>query len=178
MKLDLLFMRSVLLNAAIAALLWAGYDSGIIPDILSKDHTPISKAIIGLFAVGWLLCVYRHFEASVELNKLKRTGDSDFPAEYEKFMAYCSMRKGVIDFIAVALPTAGFFGTVFGFLVALSSLDVASLTVNSVGAQLGQMTNGASTALVTTLTGCSTWFVLGANKRLLEGGYERILLRG
>lgn len=175
MKLDLLLMRAILLNAGGLALVWVGIDKGAVQNILSMDQTYISESILVVFAFGWLLCMFRIWECSRALNRAKRETLTGFPTAYDEFHVYCSQRRNPIDVTAKLLPMGGLAGTVYGFLMAMSEMDVVNLTSSAMaGQEVGHVINYMGVALVTTLAGVITKIYLTMNQRMLEGGYERL----
>ena len=102
MIIDLLLMRSVVLNAAGAALLCLGLDSGRIQAIFLKDGTWISTIIVLVFAYGLSLCLYRHWEVSRDLNRRRRNKGCR-TLSWNAYTLACAQRLGPIGVAASSL---------------------------------------------------------------------------
>jgi len=165
---DLLLMRAIILNFAGAILLYWGWDSGVLPGIISKDTTYITSAIILLFFYGLGLCLYRVYQVQQELNAIAELAISD--------VAFDRMVTPICR-VSSTLVALGIIGTIYGIIMALTEANLANLTnVSTVGSELSVMVNGLMTMFVTTIAGltASTW--LGLNIQLLENGYRQVYL--
>ena len=145
--------------------------------------------IFGLFVVGLVLCGWKIWRASNELNLIRafdplkpsrvgsyltavrrRNADSrSITAELLKLKL--SNRIGVVRHIANSLVLLGLIGTVIGFIIALSGVDVElAANVDSVGPMISTLIGGMSVALYTTLVGAIFNIWLMVNYRLLLSG--------
>jgi len=167
-------MRTLLLIFIWASLLGLGLDNGVVQDLFSKDVTYISEAIIAFFAAGFILTIYRVFECSKALNSVS----SKFPRDPERFQVFCDTRRDSVQTASDFLIRLGLFGTVYGFLLATSDMDMTALTSSEMaGAEIGGVVQGVSVSFVTTLTGLVTGTILSFHRRILETGYERLYLK-
>jgi hypothetical protein len=171
------------------ALLGAAYVQGWITKALAADSTGMVLLIFGLFVVGLVLCGWKIWRASNELNLIRafdplkpsrvgsyltavrrRNADSrSITAELLKLKL--SNRIGVVRHIANSLVLLGLIGTVIGFIIALSGVDVElAANVDSVGPMISTLIGGMSVALYTTLVGAIFNIWLMVNYRLLLSG--------
>ncbi|MDP6475992.1 MAG: MotA/TolQ/ExbB proton channel family protein [Alphaproteobacteria bacterium] len=185
----LLLLRFLLVNLVGFALLGAAYLQGWVGKALASDSTGMVVLIFGLFVVGLVLCGWKVWRASSELNQIKafdplrpsrvggylsairlRTAESrSITAELLKLKL--SNRIGVVRQIANSLVLLGLIGTVVGFIIALSGVDVdLAADVNSVGPMISTLIGGMSVALYTTLVGAVLNIWLMVNYRLLLNG--------
>ena len=82
-----------------------------------------------------------------------------------------SNRIGIVCHIAHSPVLLGLIGTVIGFIIALSGVDVdLAADVNSVGPMIPTLIGGMSVALYTTLVGAILNIGLMVNYRLLLSG--------
>ena len=82
-----------------------------------------------------------------------------------------SNRIGIVRQIANSLVLLGLIGTVIGFIIALSGVDVdLAADVDSVGPMISTLIGGMSVALYTTLVGAILNIWLMVNYRLLLSG--------
>lgn len=157
--------------------MFIGIENGKLMELYAMDQTYISEAIVVLFALAWLLCLFRIWECSTALNRVENGRGSNFPTAMDEFQAYCSQRRNPVDVVNRILVDMGILGTMYGFLIALG-VDVSSLTsTETLGSEIGQVISGMRVALVTSMTGLATSIYLTLNQRLLEGGYERLYER-
>ena len=185
----LLLLRFLLVNLVGFALLGAAYLQGWVDKALASDSTGMVVLIFGLFVVGLVLCGWKIWRASSELNQIKafdplrpsrvsgylsairlRTAESrSITAELLKLKL--SNRIGVVRQIANSLVLLGLIGTVVGFIIALSGVDVdLAADVNSVGPMISTLIGDMSVALYTTLVGAVLNIWLMVNYRLLLNG--------
>jgi len=184
----LLFYRWLALNMIGFALLWVFYLQGMIMPIYRADTSYIVYLISVLFLYGMVLCGYRVWKTSRELNAVK-AGQS------RKFYNFTNLRDGVdresarealeiklfariffVKYISSSLVMLGLVGTVIGFIMVLTNI-----TTNSAGdsAQVGHLievlTKGMGVALYNTLVGSITNLWLNANYSMLRTGVANLI---
>jgi len=168
MKDALLIRYSIFLIAVFSGIFLA-QDQGLIRLILSSDQSYISEAIVVLWIIGMGMCSYRIIEAN-------RWLDVGIGYRRKEFEVVSQRHWGPIDIIGRLLFRLGLVGTVYGFWVALSGLDLEHLTDNATIAQeIGILMGGMQIAIVTTLVGAVTNIILVMGLRFLEGAYQKIL---
>jgi len=168
----LLLLRFIILNIAAAAVVIYGWMKGWIRDVAEQDVTNISMMIAGVFVVGWLICCWKIYRCSVELNAV-RNGDLEDQSRsswYAELMggvqgdsrmavAECLRsrlysRISVVRLIANNLIILGLIGTVIGFIISLGGVDAERVAdVASVAPMVSTLIQGMSVALYTTLVG-------------------------
>ena len=177
----LLLLRYVLLNICAIAIVAAAWFQGWVGRMIESDVTKISLIIMAVFAVGWILCSYKVFRCSLELNEIKGQGakqqsrmkwyaslTQEAKVESHGAIADCLRsrlysRISAIRLIANNLILLGLIGTVIGFIIALSGVDEGSVAdVGSVGPMVSTLIQGMSVALYTTLVGAvlHVWLTL------------------
>jgi len=190
----LLVFRFAALNVAAFAILAAMYLQGWLDPVLANDQTRLITITIGLFIVGLSLCGQRIWQTSAELNalagsdrnvggrsavflqraaKLEAPGRANLAASLRLKL---STRITAIKHIANSLVLLGLIGTVLGFIIALSGVDVDQVgDVTAIGPMVTTLINGMSIALYTTLVGSvlNVWLMM--NYRLLESGTVHLL---
>jgi len=165
MRLDLLLMQFVLLNAVIVALGFAGQDYLI--EVWLDDTTYISEAIVGVLTFGWLLCLWRVYCCS-------RWIDTGHKTTVETLDGYARP----IDYLSYLCVSLGFFGTVVGFRISLLSIDEGSVgSVEVISQLIGGLVSGMGVALATTILGIIGYAILSLNLALLDSGHSRLLRR-
>ena len=190
----LLLLRFLLVNLVGFGLLGAAYLQGWVAKAMAGDSTGMVLLIFGLFVVGLVLCGWKIWRASHELNQIKsydplkpsrvggylsairlRNADSrSITAELLKLKL--SNRIGIVRHIANSLVLLGLIGTVIGFIIALSGVDVnLAADVDSVGPMISTLIGGMSVALYTTLVGAILNIWLMVNYRLLLNGTVNLM---
>ena len=191
----LLLLRFLLVNLFGFALLGAAFLQDWVVDALAADSTGMVVLIFGLFLVGLVLCGWKIWRASHELNQINsydplkpsrvggyltairlRSAESrSITAELLKLKL--SNRIGIVRHIANSLVLLGLIGTVIGFIIALSGadLDLAS-DVQSVGPMITTLIGGMSVALYTTLVDVILNIWLMVNYRLLLNGTVNLVI--
>lgn len=190
----LLLLRFLLVNLVGFALLGAAFLQGWVTKALAADSTGIVLLIFGLFVFGLILCGWKIWRASHELNQIKafdplrpsrvggyltairlRSADSrSITAELLKLKL--SNRIGIVRHVANSLVLLGLIGTVIGFIIALSGVDVnLAADVDSVGLMISTLISGMSVALYTTLVGAILNIWLMVNYRLLLNGTVNLM---
>ncbi len=177
----LLLLRYVLLNVCALAIVVAAWFQGWVGRMVESDVTKISLIIMGVFLIGWILCSYKVFRCSLELNAIKGKG-SDQQSRMQWYSSLTQEAKNesrgaiadclrsrlysrisAIRLIANNLILLGLIGTVIGFIIALSGVDEGSVAdVGSVGPMVSTLIQGMSVALYTTLVGAvlHVWLTL------------------
>jgi len=172
-RLDLLLMKTVILDFGFAVLLYWGWDTGTMSDIMSKDTTFISWSIIALFVVGLAWCHYLIIRVSIKIND-----DYDFPTNADRHDTEANKAIAPLSRISSTLLSMGIIGTIYGIIIALSNANMANLTnLSTVGSELSVMVNGLMVMFVTTITGLVTSTVLSIYIVLLENGYRELYLK-
>lgn len=168
---DTLLMRYTAFLVVIFGLLFFAYDSGLITGVLSSDQSNISVFIIAVWLWGMGLCSYRIWEANDWGNR------GCTPRNRQAFETMCQKRWGPIDITGRLLFRLGLTGTVYGFWVALSGLDLEHLAdASTLAHEIGVLMEGMQIAIVTTLVGALTNIILVISLRFLEGAYQKLLI--
>lgn len=185
----LLFTRFALINIVALALLIAAYLQGWLDNILNAQLVELSIAICLVFLYGLVICGYRIWHFSRDLNSIKAEQEkpnsqvgrylhqtASSSAESRTLLAdtlrlTLTDRIVTVRHIANGLVFLGLIGTVIGFIVALSGVDPAKASqVENVTAMVATLINGMSIALNTTLVGAVFYIWLTMNYRLLVNG--------
>lgn len=186
----LLIVRFALFNLVVLSALFASYLEGWL-DGLTNDVATIVMCL-GIFAVffyGFVVCAYRIWRTSIELNELKTgtpgpgTRAASYLRDIERHDGESRMIKtqlvrlklsnriAVVRHTANTLVFLGLVGTVIGFIVALSGVDAKSIgSAESVGPMVANLIQGMSIALYTTLVGSVLYLWLIVNHRMLASG--------
>lgn len=147
---NLLMYRFAVFNTAAAALLAYLGSKGYIAMALAADPTGISIAIALFFTVVWGSTAIRVWKTAQGLNRLK-------DEEYLPMNKPWRKRMVKIEHIGKAagwLAYLGIIGTVIGFIMALSGVDVTLFASAQGVSQLApQMMAGMGVAVWTTLAG-------------------------
>lgn len=168
----LLLFRFAVLNIAAISIVAYGWMTGWIARIVEQDVTGISTIIAGLFVCGWLICAYKVFRCSCELNAvteasprhpgrgrwyaelIRRTSADSRTAIADCLRSRLYSRISVVRLIANNLIILGLIGTVIGFIISLGGVDAQRVAdVASVGPMVSTLIQGMSVALYTTLVG-------------------------
>ena len=167
-----LLLRFLVVNLVGFALLGAAYFQGWVDKAINSDSTGIVLLIFGLFMVGLVLCGWKIWRASHDLNLIKAY-DPLKPSRVSGYLTAIRLRSaesrsitadllnmklssriGVVRHIANTLVLFGLIGTVVGFIIALSAVDVnLAADVDSVGPMISTLIGGMSVALYTTMAG-------------------------
>lgn len=145
----LLARLSVYNMAAGAALIWA-HSQGLVVPVFASDTSYLSFAIAFLFGAGLGLTLFSALDG----------GDTILNAQLADVSNW--------------LVTLGLLGTVVGFSIALSGIDVAALTTaEGVQRSAAQLMTGMQVAIGTTIVGgfCALWLDIG--RRILETAVSR-----
>lgn len=146
---NLLMYRFAVFNAAAASLLAYLASKGYVTMALAADPTGISIAIAALFAVVWGSTALRVWKTAYALNRLK-AGDIPVGKPWRKRM----VKIEHIGKAAGWMAYLGIIGTVIGFIIALSGVDVDLFaSASGVGELVPQMMAGMGVAVWTTLVG-------------------------
>ena len=185
----LLIVRFALVNIIAAGLLAAAWMQGWLDGVLTAHLVELSILIFFVFLYGLVLCGFKVFRHSVELNAIKdnaphpesRAGRylaeiSGAAADSRNLLASALRLKLTDNIVAVrqvanSLVLLGLIGTVIGFIIALSGVDPDKAgDFNAVAPMVSTLIEGMSTALFTTLVGAVLNVWLMVNYHLLAGG--------
>lgn len=190
----LLFMRFMVVNLIAFALVGAAWMQGWTDAVFRGDVTNLALVIVLVFLVGLVLCGFKIFQASAELNQIK--SPEAYPnSRAARYLHAISSRDGhsrgitasalklklssriaVVRHIANSLVFLGLIGTVIGFMIALSGVNPEEAgDISAIGPMVSTLISGMSVALTTTLVGAilNVWLMI--NYRLLESGTLRLL---
>ncbi len=190
----LLLLRFTLVNLVGFALLGAAHLQGWVDKAVASDSTGIVLLIFGLFVVGLVLCGWKIWRASHDLNMIKAY-DPLKPSKVSGYLSAIRVRKaesrsitaellklklssriGIVRHIANTLVLLGLIGTVVGFIIALSAVDVnLAADIDAVGPMISTLIGGMSVALYTTMVGAILNIWLMINYRLLLGGTVNLM---
>ena len=151
MLANLLIYRLVTVNIVAAALaLWA-YANGLVLAIFVNDVSHLSYAIIVLFLLGLVSTFIRAGKVCGAVNSLKRGCARCY---LRRRAAKMAGKNNHIEAVAGWLVTLGLLGTVAGFSIAISGIDLDSLA-SAAGVQksAAQLLSGLHVAIGTTLLG-------------------------
>lgn len=190
----LLLFRFLAINASAIACLMAVWLQGWLDPLYQQDHTRLVALTSGLFAIGFVICIRKIFQVSMELNSLSlerptrgsrvemflertRTLDASGRANLSNSLRLkLGTKIAVVKNIANSLVLLGLIGTVLGFIIALSGVEPDSVgDVSAIGPMVSTLIEGMSVALYTTLVGSvlNVWLMM--NYRILEGGTVSVL---
>ena len=190
----LLAARFTLINLAAFALLGALWIHGFVDKVLAADPTRLVIVIGCVFLAGFVLCAWKIFATSREIN---RTRAFD-PLERSRAAEYMAMTRGldgggrgmvaaalrlkllsriaVVRQIANSLVVLGLIGTVIGFIIALSGVDpTAAGKAEAIAPMVTKLIEGMSVALYTTLVGAALNLWLTANYQMLASGTANLV---
>ncbi len=190
----LLIVRFALVNIVAVAMLTGIYLQGWLDAVLSAHLVELSFIIFLVFLYGLVLCGFKVWRHSVDLNDIK-AGTPDPESRAGKYLD--QTRKAnpesrsiqvmalrlkltdgivVIRHIANSLVLLGLIGTVIGFIIALSGVNPETATqVENVAAMVSTLINGMSVALNTTLVGAVLYVWLIINYGILTTGTVDLL---
>tara|TARA_Y100000310_G_scaffold343589_1_gene451970 strand:- start:1636 stop:2190 length:555 start_codon:yes stop_codon:yes gene_type:complete len=173
---NLLIARFVLLNIFGGAFLFLAFKLGFVEEAYNADPTWISESIYLLFVAGLVTCGYRIWQCARMLDgKHSRVTDFLLTKDREVLRVKLDSREVPIAYIGYILVTLGFFGTVWGFKVALSGVDAGGvISAETIAPMISVLIEGMSLALFTTISGIIGYIWLGFNIRLLESGHKRL----
>ncbi|ODU48935.1 MAG: hypothetical protein ABS92_07160 [Thiobacillus sp. SCN 63-374] len=189
MKWDyLLFYRWLALNVVGFTILWVFHMNGMVEPVFLGDSSYIVYVIAGLFLYGMVLCGFRVWKTSRELNwvkrgdkgKLKEFADKSRQADRESvkeaFEIKLFARISFVKYISSSLVMLGLLGTVIGFIMVLTNIPANAVgDAAQVGKLVGALTNGMGVALYTTLVGAITNLWLNANYNMLRTGVVNLI---
>lgn len=190
----LLMLRFALVNIVGTGLLAVGWVSGYIGEVFRADKTQISAAICIVFVGGVILCGFKIYRVSRELDAIRNFN----PLEPSLAANYLARLRGrgvethslvsgtmrltlsqgisVVRHVAGSLVLLGLIGTVVGFIIALSGVDPDKASdFDSISPMVSQLIQGMSTALYTTLVGgvLNLWLMI--NYRMLASGTVKLI---
>lgn len=168
----LLLLRFIILNIAAMAILGYLWMEGWVTQVVTQDVTRISLIIVGVFIIGWVICIYKVIRCSREINAVIDP-DEGRPSRAQWYIDLTKNQQGesratlaeclrsrlyarisVVRAIANNLIILGLIGTVIGFIIALSGVNAERVAdVASVAPMVSTLIQGMSVALYTTLVG-------------------------
>jgi len=170
------------------AILWVFHMNGMVVPVFLADSSYIVYVIAGLFLYGMVLCGFRVWKPSRELNwvkrgdkgKLKEFADKSRQADRESvkeaFEIKLFARISFVKYISSSLVMLGLLGTVIGFIMVLTNIPPNAVgDAAQVGKLVGALTNGMGVALYTTLVGAITNLWLNANYNMLRTGVVNLI---
>lgn len=137
-----LIILSVVMHTLLAALTFLVYQNGLIHKAWESDPSWVTTAMVVSLGLVYPFIIRDTVVGSVR-------------------------NVEVYDFVAVALLTLGFIGTVYGMMIALDGLNPAELNVETVGEMVGQLMVGVRLAFSTTMVGMVFWLIVSANSALI-----------
>ena len=184
----LLFYRWAALYVVGVTILLVFFLKGLVVPVFLADSSYIVYVISGLFLYGFVLCGYRVWKTSRELNWVKTGGRGklkdfvDFSQRAvkesvkEAFELKLFARIAFIKYISSSLVMLGLLGTVIGFIMVLTNIPSNAVgDAAQVGKLVGVLTNGMGVALYTTLVGAITNLWLNANYNMLRTGVVNLI---
>ena len=185
----LLFYRWLCINLFGISLLGVAYINGWIQMAMNADPTGIVMILGLLFVWGLLICGYKIWNISQDLNHIK-SGD---PSKCDDWREYNLLKKerkastrgsliealkiklfsniAFVKYLANSLVIIGLIGTVVGFIIALSGVDPSIVSdVSAIGPMVSTLITGMSVALYTTLVGSVLNLWLTLNYHFLAKG--------
>ncbi len=185
---NLLFYRWLALNIVGFAILAVFHVNGMVEPIFLGDSSYIVYVIAGLFLYGMVLCGYRVWKTSRELNFVKRgekgklrdfvvrSSQADRESVKEAFEIKLFARISFVKYISSSLVMLGLLGTVIGFIMVLTNIPANAVgDATQVGKLVGALTKGMGVALYTTLVGAITNLWLNANYNILRTGVVNLV---
>ena len=187
---DLTLTRFLTFNVGAFAALSGALFMGWPQEIVAADSSRITWAIAGLFAAGWLLCLWRVFEIGAELDAACNHG-GEWLGHYHDVRARRgeATARSVVDLrlrnriapvrqIAGVLVILGLIGTVIGFITAFAGVSTEAATdTAAAGRMITEAMGGMSVALYTTLCGAVGNIWLISCYRILQGGVNHLAVR-
>lgn len=184
----LLFYRWLALNMTGLAILAVFHVEGMVVPVFLADTSYIVYVIAALFVYGMLLCGWRVWRTSQELNHAK-TGNGGKIAHFaalsehgdresvkEAFEIKLMARIAFVRYISSSLVMLGLIGTVVGFIMVLTNIPADAVgDAEQVGKLVMALTSGMGVALYTTLVGSVTNLWLNANYTLLRTGVINLI---
>lgn len=190
----LLAARFALINLAAFALLGAAWIHGFVGKVLAADPTRLVIVIACVFVAGFVLCAWKIFATSREINRVR----SFDPLQRSRAAEYLGMTRGldgggrgmvaaalrlkllsriaVVRQIANSLVVLGLIGTVIGFIIALSGVDPSAAgKAETIAPMVTKLIEGMSVALYTTLVGAALNLWLTANYQMLASGTANLV---
>ena len=184
----LLFYRWIAFNLVGAALLLVFSVQGLVGPVFNSDSSRLTYVIAALFVYGMVLCGYRVWKTSREIDAVKQGGrgklrdfidlsaHTDRESVKEAFEIKLLARIAFVKYIATSLVTLGLLGTVIGFILVLTQVPANAVGDSSqVGKLVAVLTNGMGVALYTTLVGAVTNLWLNANYTMLRTGVINLI---
>lgn len=152
---NLLIYRLVIFNSIACGLLFWSYDKGLLLPAFQTDKSYMTYAIVAMFVYGMFALFRRAWKTSQGLNALKNGQKINFNEIKNK-----AKFDHVVD-IASYLVNLGLVGTVVGFLILFSGIDINN-------PDFSDALPGLQTAFYTTLVGIGAWFWYSINLRMVQ----------
>lgn len=146
---NLLMYRFALFNGGMGALFGYLASKGYVAAAVAGDPTGISLLIALMFVLLWGSTAQRIWKTSQGLNILKTGGYHGDKQWTKRLIKIAHIHEG-----AGWLAYLGLIGTVVGFIISLSGVDLGALaTAQGVQAMIPELMAGMKVALYTTLAG-------------------------
>ena len=184
----LLFLRWLALNLTGTAILLVFHMQGMVAPVYRADTSYIVYVISALFLYGMLLCGWRVWNTSRELNYAKSgnggkiahfaalSRNVDRESVKEAFEIKLMARIAFVRYISSSLVMLGLLGTVIGFIMVLTNIPPDAVgDAAQVGKLVSALTGGMGVALYTTLVGAITNLWLNANYTILRTGVINLI---
>jgi biopolymer transport protein ExbB/TolQ len=185
---NLLFYRWMAFNLVGLAILLVFFVQGLVAPVFRSDSSHITYVIALLFLYGMVLCGYRVWKTTREIDAVKSGGKgklrdfvelsarTDRESVKEAFEIKLFARIAFVKYIASSLVTLGLLGTVIGFIIVLTQVPANAVgDTSQVGKLVAVLTNGMGVALYTTLVGAVTNLWLTANYTMLRTGVVNLI---
>ena len=168
---NLLLYRFAIFNGAMGALTgWLGW-KGYVAAAFAADPTGISALILLMFVALLGSTGFRVWKTAKALNDLKEKGPLTNVGRLKSRKRLAKIRH--IHDGSAWLAYLGLIGTVVGFVIALSGVDLGALaTAQGVQAMIPQLMAGMKVALYTTLAGSFFGIWTEMNYRMLHTATE------
>lgn len=161
---NLLLFRFGILNGTMAGLLGFLASKGYVAAAFAADPTGITFLIVLLFLGLFGSTAFRVWKTAKGLNRMKagiRPSDQSFR---KRLVKIAHIQEG-----ASWLAYLGLIGTIVGFIIAISGVDLGALsTAQGVQAMIPELMTGMGVALYTTLAGSFFGIWTEINYRMLH----------
>jgi len=176
----LLISQWISVNIFGIALLGTAYVNGWVDLVRSADPTGITELIFVLFMWGWVLSAQKAWYIGKRIDKLKAkfswVSSNMSIASIEALKLKIINKIAIIKWFSGVLVILGLIGTVIGFIIALSGVDVQSAgDVGAIGPMVSTLIKGMQVALYTTLVGSVFHIWLHLNYYILSSGASTLI---
>lgn len=185
---NLLFYRWMAFNLVGLAILLVFFVQGLVAPVFLSDSSYITYVIAVLFTYGMVLCGYRVWKTTREINAVKNGGKgklrdfaelsarTDRESVKEAFEIKLFARIAFVKYLSSSLVMLGLLGTVIGFIIVLTQVPADAVgDTSQVGKLVAVLTHGMGVALYTTLVGAITNLWLNANYTILRTGVVNLI---